>query len=336
MSQPTFRRQFADSLAATMVLSIVCSALVWSLSLWLLSREILFRPANYHERQIPGIVAFVQAHHDQVLSPGFRPVLEGIVPLQGMDYQVLDASADLIYGSLQEPLLTSNEVWRRINTERRVDRRIVDYRPIGDPAGGLRGVFVIVYDLSITGANPSRSWSTSAFAAANMAAPFLFFLMFALIFARRIGKRLEPPVARLIDAADRIRRRDLEFTLAGTVGSKELAEVAGAFEAMRQALRQALIERWRIERERREMVAAITHDLRTPLSVIQGHVDTLLGREDRRADRLERYLQTIRRNAERRVPPRPGDEPTRRSRSSRVLFDRPPCRPRRVLSCKGG
>ena len=71
--------------------------------------------------------------------------------------------------------------------------------------------------------------------------------------------------------------------------------MAGAFEAMRQALRQALIERWRIERERREMVAAITHDLRTPLSVIRGtcSIPCWAGRIAW-ADRLERYLQTIR------------------------------------------
>ena len=114
---PTFRRQFAASLAATMVFSIACTACVWTFSFWLLSREILFRPANYYERSSAQIVSFAQAHSDKVLSLDFRSTLEGVIPLEGIDYQVLDASANLIYGSIDEPMLAPEQLWSAINTQ---------------------------------------------------------------------------------------------------------------------------------------------------------------------------------------------------------------------------
>lgn len=296
---PTFRRQFAASLAATMVFSIACTACVWTFSFWLLSREILFRPANYYERSSAQIVSFAQAHSDKVLSLDFRSTLEGVIPLEGIDYQVLDASANLIYGSIDEPMLAPEQLWSAINTQARVAGRIVEYRPIGDPSGNLRGILVLVYDLSLSGANPSRIGAARAFVAVNLAAPFLFFLLFTLIFARRVGRRLEPPIALLVEAANRIRHHDLDFSLKGVRGSRELNELAEAFEEMRSALQRALESALRAERDLRNMVAAIAHDLQTPLSVIRGHVDNLIAREDRRAERLDRYLQTIRRNVER-------------------------------------
>src|SRR5690606_4159530 len=73
------------------------------------------------------------------------------------------------------------------------------------------------------------------------------------------------------------------------------------FEKMRSALHASLQAQWKMEQERRDMVTAIAHDLRTPLTIVQGHVDNLLENKARQAERLDEYLLTIRRNTERAV-----------------------------------
>lgn len=139
------------------------------------------------------------------------------------------------------------------------------------------------------------------FVLGNMAAPFVFILLFTILFARRIGKRLVPPIVQLINGAGRIQRNELDFTLSVTGGSKELVQLTEAFEEMRSSLHQSLSAQWRMEQERRDMVAAIAHDLRTPLTIIQGHVDNLLENKAKQAERLDSYLLTIRKNTDRAV-----------------------------------
>lgn len=44
---------------------------------------------------------------------------------------------------------------------------------------------------------------------------------------------------------------------------------------MRANLGDSLARQWRLEEERREMVAALAHDLKTPLAVIKAYNETL-------------------------------------------------------------
>ena len=62
---------------------------------------------------------------------------------------------------------------------------------------------------------------------------------------------------------------------------------------MRISLKDSLLRQWQLEEERKEMVAAIAHDLRTPLTIIHGHVEGLIDGGVNNPERLDRYLQTI-------------------------------------------
>ncbi|MFN8472733.1 MAG: ATP-binding protein [Anaerolineae bacterium] len=83
-----------------------------------------------------------------------------------------------------------------------------------------------------------------------------------------IARGLTAPLSRLAKAARRISQG--EFSQRVPVeGALEIAEVAGAFNEMAADLERA-------ERLRRNMVADIAHELRTPLSVIQGNLQAIL------------------------------------------------------------
>jgi signal transduction histidine kinase len=79
-------------------------------------------------------------------------------------------------------------------------------------------------------------------------------------------------------------------------GPNELAELAAGFNEMTCRLREAEAERDAMETSRRELIAAVGHDLRTPLAsvrvVIEALADGLV--EDR--ETAERYLETARRD----------------------------------------
>jgi len=96
--------------------------------------------------------------------------------------------------------------------------------------------------------------------------PFLVVLVIILILiAGRRVRRIAAPVENLVEAAGRIRSGDYSVRVRED-GAPELRSVAQAFNAMTAQLEAS-------EKQRRSFLADVTHELRTPLSVIRGQAE---------------------------------------------------------------
>ncbi len=100
----------------------------------------------------------------------------------------------------------------------------------------------------------------------------LFFLLDAAWFYRW---KLKKPLSVLNEAAEKIGKNDLDFRVRQT-SADELGRLCGSFETMRASLEENNRAMWRAVEERRRLNAAFAHDLRTPLTVLQGYSDYLL------------------------------------------------------------
>jgi two-component system OmpR family sensor kinase/two-component system sensor histidine kinase BaeS len=89
----------------------------------------------------------------------------------------------------------------------------------------------------------------------------------ALVLGGLLVRQITAPLGELARVADRIAGGDLDARVEAT-GSDELARVGSAFNRMASSLS-------RQEQLRRNLMADIAHELRTPLSVIQGQVEAL-------------------------------------------------------------
>lgn len=94
----------------------------------------------------------------------------------------------------------------------------------------------------------------------------------AFFFFRR---KLKTPLTVLSDASSRIAANELDFTIFYD-SQDEMGQLCHSFETMRHALEKNNCEMFRQMEERRQLNAAFTHDLRTPLTVLKGHADILL------------------------------------------------------------
>ncbi len=92
-----------------------------------------------------------------------------------------------------------------------------------------------------------------------------------LVIARGIGR----PLSDLATAALRVAAGKLDERVAGR-GTDEIANVAAAFNEMTVNLQRADQERKAAETLRRNMVADIAHEPRTPLTVMQGNLQAIL------------------------------------------------------------
>ncbi len=91
---------------------------------------------------------------------------------------------------------------------------------------------------------------------------------FGLLLGVLLSRSLTAPLQRLAAAARFVAARDFSRRLEPE-GSAEVGEVALAFNEMTAALEQS-------ERQRQDLVADVAHELRTPLSVLQGNLRAIL------------------------------------------------------------
>ncbi len=128
---------------------------------------------------------------------------------------------------------------------------------------------------------PDRAWTTGLLLVALVV---LVGVLTAFVAAmRRVGM----PLGDVVAAADRVAAGDYEVRVAER-GPPSLRAVSRAFNGMTGRLQEQ-------DRQRRDLMADIAHELRTPLAVVQGRLEGLLDgvypRDDRR---LEEVLEETR------------------------------------------
>lgn len=89
-------------------------------------------------------------------------------------------------------------------------------------------------------------------------------------FAKILSKELFP----IFKATKEIENQNLDFEVEHSK-IKEFENVLHSFEKMRSSLKISLEKQWKTEQIQREQIASLAHDLKTPLTVMQGNIDLL-------------------------------------------------------------
>jgi signal transduction histidine kinase len=125
----------------------------------------------------------------------------------------------------------------------------------------------------------------------------LVLLIFAAIIATTFGIFVAASVTQslrgLADVARDVADGDLSAR-APVAGRDELARTAKAFNEMAEQLEQAAVQREELEAMRRELIAWVSHDLRTPLTGIRAMVEALRDGVVTDRETVHRYYSTIR------------------------------------------
>lgn len=119
-------------------------------------------------------------------------------------------------------------------------------------------------------------------------------------FAKQFRSQLHP----LMEATKEISRQNLEFEV-GHSKIKEFEDVLVSFSDMKENLRSSLEKQWKAKQMQREQITALAHDLKTPLTIIQGNADLIsetdLDEEQRlyakyianSSEQMQKYIKTL-------------------------------------------
>ena len=111
------------------------------------------------------------------------------------------------------------------------------------------------------------------------------------IFTGKLVNHIMEPLDALADGAERIRKNDLTQDIAYS-GDVEFENVCRTFNEMRGAILAGQEKNRKYEKARTDMIAGISHDLRTPLTAIRGVIKGLLDGVASTPERQKNFLET--------------------------------------------
>ena len=121
---------------------------------------------------------------------------------------------------------------------------------------------------------------------------FISIITITLIWAKKISKELNP----LLEASEEIRKQNLDFQVKKS-NVQEFNVILESLEKIKLGLSESLRTNWREEEKKRNQISALSHDIKTPVSIIKGNSE-LLG-ETKLTEEQETYLNYIRKNTSR-------------------------------------
>lgn len=154
----------------------------------------------------------------------------------------------------------------------------------------------------LTGNSASRDYGNLKAALVTSGIFLAFVIFLSILLTNRfltgfVFRRIRDPLEILTDGVHQIRDGNLDFRIRYD-RPDEFLPVCQDFNEMAGRLKASVEQSQRQERSRRELLAGISHDIRTPLTSIQAYVEGLMDGVAQTTEARERYLAVIKAKAE--------------------------------------
>ena len=100
------------------------------------------------------------------------------------------------------------------------------------------------------------------------------------------------PLERMQQAAQNIKEGNLDFEMKWET-DVELGQLCRDFEEMRKRLKANAEEKLAFDKENKELISNISHDLKTPVTTIKGYAEGIMDGVADTPEKLEKYIRTI-------------------------------------------
>ena len=148
-----------------------------------------------------------------------------------------------------------------------------------------------VYDISITDSADSQG-RVHVMAKDLFISAFVILISVALVVGLGVYRSIAVPLVKLKKATQNIKEGNLDFVL-DVEGKDEFSELCQDFEEMRRRLKESTEEKSLMEKENRELISNISHDLKTPITAVKGYVEGIMDGVADTPEKMDRYVRTI-------------------------------------------
>ena len=147
----------------------------------------------------------------------------------------------------------------------------------------------MVYDISLA---QSSSNQVKLMAKDMILTATIILVFTALSVGLWIYRSIAVPLVKLKKATKNIKEGNLDFVLE-VEGNDEFSQLCQDFEEMRKRLKESTEEKILMDKENKELISNISHDLKTPITAVKGYVEGIMDGVADTPEKMDRYVRTI-------------------------------------------
>lgn len=253
-----------------LIIGFIVISVVWLIATYILVVSGIVIPANYNEHILEQNISKIK--NAKKVSAKMLPegASFGVISSDGMFYGTMTEEEARYSKSLLEEKkhrIKGNCVYCMI--ERDDEICIVKYN--------MKAKFCTRYDKYL----PSYD-------VASVSLMVISYLIYIYVITSRLIKKWSEEFKKLNYIINEIENQNLDFNSQNSE-IEEFNKIFNALFQMRDALSNALLKQWKMESEKNEQIAALAHDIKIPLTIIEGNAELL---EDEREGN-HYYIQKI-------------------------------------------
>ena len=149
----------------------------------------------------------------------------------------------------------------------------------------------VVYDISV-GESANSQTQVRLIAKDVLFTATVILVFTALSIGLWIYRSIATPLVKLKKATQNIKEGNLDFVLE-VEGDDEFSELCRDFEEMRKRLKESAEEKVLLDKENKELISNISHDLKTPITAVKGYVEGIMDGVADTPEKMDRYVKTI-------------------------------------------
>lgn len=274
--------------------------------LTILATVLAFELLSFASDLISGSLAKNQYPASSIMKEDYREIDASPVVQRGGGVQVVDKEYRVLYSrgldTIGKEQLTVEE-FTKFLTESKSKPYFYDilYQPKGEfwlivtfPTS-IRLDFSLVYNkAAFTGDLIRASWVI----AIVMLIYLLVIALFAFIYSRVTAAKITVPLRKLCDGTRLLREGDYSARVDLRL-KNEFAELQNTFNDMASRIEHEISLRKKSEEDRRRLILDISHDLKNPMSSIQGYAELLMKKSGLTEQERNEYLTVIFNNSKR-------------------------------------
>lgn len=122
----------------------------------------------------------------------------------------------------------------------------------------------------------------------------IILVLFFILYSRWISRKLSRKLNLVEVASQQMMEQNLEESIDTQTGIREFNQALESMEDLRKELRTSLLNQWEMQQQQQQEIAALTHDIKTPLTIVNGNAELLLegeGLEGEQRQLIQSILQ---------------------------------------------
>lgn len=153
---------------------------------------------------------------------------------------------------------------------------------------------IIKYKISAIPTNPNVYKIIGSFELVYFTSMFCLWLIGFIYLISNLTRKLRSEIRKISKANDNIEKLQLEFEREYS-DYTEISGVLDSIDSMARSLKASLEKQWNMQMTQKEMIQSITHDVRTPITLIKGNIELLKEDQENVLERAEDALNGVER-----------------------------------------